>query len=82
MDDPSDDARDNNPQDEGKPPTFWQMVHSILSAALGVQSHKNRHRDFTYGKPGHFLLLGLLFTVVFVLILVGMVQLVIYFAEV
>jgi uncharacterized membrane protein len=56
------------------------MVHSVLAAALGVQSHKNRQRDFTHGKPVHFLLLGLLFTLVFVLILLGVVQLVVYLA--
>jgi hypothetical protein len=76
MDDPSKDTPD------GKPPSFWQMVHSILSAALGVQSHKNRQRDFTYGKPVHFLLLGLVFTVLFVLILFGTVQIVLYLAGV
>ena len=65
---------------DGKPPTFWQMVHSVLAAALGVQSHKNRQRDFTHGKPVHFLLLGLLFTLMFVLILFGIVQLVVYLA--
>lgn len=65
---------------EGKPPTFWQMVQSVLAAALGVQSHKNRQRDFTHGKPVHFLLLGLLFTLMFVLILFGIVQLVVYLA--
>jgi uncharacterized membrane protein len=65
---------------EGKPPTFWQMVQSVLAAALGVQSHKNRQRDFTHGKPMHFLLLGLLFTLMFVLILFGIVQLVVYLA--
>ena len=32
---------------QGKPPTFWQMLHSILAAAFGVQSGKNRARDFT-----------------------------------
>ena len=74
MEDPSKNAPD------GKPPTFWQMVHSVLAAALGVQSHKNRQRDFTHGKPVHFLLLGLLFTMVFVLILFGIVQLVVYLA--
>jgi uncharacterized membrane protein len=65
---------------DGKPPTFWQMVQSVLAAALGVQSHKNRQRDFTHGKPVHFLLLGLLFTLMFVLILFGIVQLVVYLA--
>ncbi|AUF95911.1 DUF2970 domain-containing protein [Pseudomonas shirazensis] len=65
MDDPS----------QGKPPTFWQMLHSVLAAALGVQSGKNRARDFTHGKASHFIALGVLFTLVFVLVLIGLVQL-------
>ncbi|MBX8501912.1 DUF2970 domain-containing protein [Pseudomonas cichorii] len=77
MDDPSDDS----PKDQGKPPTFWQMLHSIMAAAFGVQSNRNRQRDFTHGKPSHFLLLGLLFTVFFALTLFGIVQLVLYFAS-
>ncbi|ANY86761.1 MULTISPECIES: DUF2970 domain-containing protein [Pseudomonas] len=63
---------DNDP---GKPPTFWQMLQSILAAAFGVQSGKNRARDFTHGKASHFIALGTLFTLVFILALVGLVQL-------
>ena len=62
------------------PPTFWQMLHSVLAAAFGVQSGTNRARDFSQGKPGHFIALGLLFTLVFVLILVGVVKLVLHLA--
>jgi hypothetical protein len=60
---------------QGKPPTFWPMLHSILAAALGVQSGKNRARDFTHGKASHFIALGVLFTLVFILILIGLVRL-------
>lgn len=63
---------DNDP---GKPPTFWQMLHSILAAAFGVQSGKNRARDFTHGKASHFIALGTLFILVFILALIGLVQL-------
>jgi len=62
-------------QPQGKPPTFWQMLHSILAAALGVQSGKNRARDFTHGKASHFIALGTLFTLVFIAVLIGLVQL-------
>ena len=72
----------SNPDDqsEGKPPTFWQMLHSVMAAAFGVQSGKNRARDFTHGKPSHFVFMGVLFTVAFALGLFGIVQLVIHFA--
>ena len=59
----------------GKPPSFWQMLHSVLAAAFGVQSGKNRARDFTHGKASHFIALGVGFTLVFILVLVGLVQL-------
>ncbi|QXH33004.1 DUF2970 domain-containing protein [Pseudomonas muyukensis] len=59
----------------GTPPTFWQMLQSILAAAFGVQSGKNRARDFTYGKASHFIIMGTLFTLIFILVLIGLVQL-------
>ncbi len=67
-------------QQPPSPPTFWQMLHSVLAAAFGVQSGKNRARDFSQGKPGHFIAIGLLFTLVFVLLLVGVVKLVLHLA--
>lgn len=70
MDDPVDD----------KPPTLWQMMHSVLAAAFGVQSGKNRARDFTHGKPSHFVMLGIAFTVIFALTLFGIVTLVVHLA--
>ncbi|VEF10748.1 Protein of uncharacterised function (DUF2970) [Pseudomonas fluorescens] len=72
MDDPA-----NN-----KPPSFWQMLHSVMAAAFGVQSGKNRARDFTHGKPSHFVMLGILFTAVFALTLFAIVKLVLLLAGV
>ena len=65
-----------------KPPSFWQMLHSVVAAAFGVQSGKNRARDFTHGRPSHFVALGILFTVVFALTLFGIVKLVLLLAGV
>ena len=70
-----DDSPNNN-----KPPTLWQMMQSVAAAAFGVQSGKNRERDFTRGKPSHFVILGVLFTTIFGLTLYGIVQLVLHFA--
>jgi hypothetical protein len=70
-------------RDKDQPPlSFKQMVHSVLAAALGVQSGKNRERDFTRGKPSHFILLGIAFTLVFVLLIFGVVKLVLHLAGV
>ncbi|MCJ8202979.1 DUF2970 domain-containing protein [Pseudomonas sp. RGM2987] len=65
---------------DNKPPTLWQMMHSVLAAAFGVQSGKNRARDFTHGKPSHFVMLGIAFTVIFALTLFGIVKLVVHLA--
>ncbi|HZX15530.1 MAG TPA: DUF2970 domain-containing protein [Pseudomonas sp.] len=69
-------------EDENKPLTLWEMLQSVLSAAIGVQSGKNRSRDFSRGKPSHFIILGVLFTAVFVLVIFGVVKLVLHLAGV
>jgi hypothetical protein len=69
-------------EEENKPLTLWEMLQSVLSAALGVQSGKNRSRDFSRGKPSHFIILGVLFTAVFVLVIFGVVKLVLHLAGV
>lgn len=66
--------------DEDRHLSFWQLLKSTLSAFIGVQSNANRERDFQHGKISHFIWMGLLFGLVFVLTLVGVVQLVLHFA--
>ena len=61
---------------------FWDVAQSVVAAAFGVQSGKNRERDFSKGKPVHFIALGLLFTVLFILVILGVVQTVLYLAGV
>lgn len=56
-------------------PTLWQSWVSVLSGFFGVQSSAKRERDFTHGKASHFILLGLLATVLLIGLLVGMVKL-------
>jgi hypothetical protein len=62
----------------GKQPGLRQVVASVLAAMVGIQKAKNRERDFTYGKPSHFIAVGLVMTVVSVLLLWGLVTLVLY----
>jgi hypothetical protein len=54
--------------------TFWQVLGSVMAAAFGVQSSKNRRRDFTQGKASHFILMGVGFTAVFVILMLLLVQ--------
>jgi hypothetical protein len=59
-----------------RPLSFWQIAGSTIAAAFGVQKSANRERDFSRGRPMHFIIAGIVFTVVFVLIVVTVVQLV------
>ncbi len=52
-------------------------IFSVFAAFIGVQSDKNRKRDFTEGKFSHFVIIGLLAVVLFIGALVGIVSLVI-----
>jgi hypothetical protein len=42
--------------------SFRQMVGSVLASFFGVQSSKNRNRDFGQGKAKDFILVGILMT--------------------
>ena len=46
---------------------FRAVAQSVGAAMIGVQSRRNRERDFTEGKPLHFVVGGLLGTLAFVL---------------
>ncbi|MGB1198656.1 MAG: DUF2970 domain-containing protein [Thalassotalea sp.] len=52
-------------------------IKSVLFAFLGVQSDKNRERDFTQGKFSHFVIVGALAVIVFIATLLTIVSLVI-----
>ncbi len=73
---------DRQNDDNDKPLSFREVLQSVLAAAFGVQSGKNRARDFSRGKPSHFIALGLMFTALFVVVLYALVQLVLYLAGV
>lgn len=44
----------------------FQVISSVFAAGLGVQSSKNRERDFKQGRAGTFIFAGLLFTALFI----------------
>lgn len=47
---------------------MWQVIKSVLAAFIGVQRERQRRRDFETGRPGHFVLVGLLLAGLFVLL--------------
>lgn len=71
-------APEKTPTENKKPQklTLWQIICSVFAAAFGVQSDKNRERDFKQAKPGTYIIAGLIFTILFVLAVVAVVKLV------
>lgn len=58
------------------------FLGSIIAAWFGVQTKANRERDFEQGKFHHFAIGGFIFAVLFVLFVVGIVQVVMHFSGV
>lgn len=50
---------------------------SVAAAFFGVQSNKNRERDFSQGKLSHFIIVGVIGVIVFIAVLIAIVTLVI-----
>jgi divalent metal cation (Fe/Co/Zn/Cd) transporter len=62
------------------PHTLWDTIKSVAASFFGVQSSKNRDRDFKHGKAAHFIVVGIVATVVFILTIVLVVRLVLRMA--
>ena len=60
--------------EENKGTGFWSVVQSVMAAGIGVQSRANKERDFKHGKPLHFIVGGLVGTVLFVIFVWLLVQ--------
>ena len=56
--------------------TLWQVICSVFAAGFGVQSRENKVRDFSRGKPVHFIIAGVLFTIAFMVSLIVVVNIV------
>lgn len=72
---------DQNPSDKNPPetrtrkkPPFWKMMISVLQASFGVQNSANRERDFEHGSITGFIAAALVFTLVFIMLLVLLVK--------
>jgi amino acid permease len=64
------------PEEKPAAPTLFQVVGSVLAAFFGVQSYKNRERDFTAGKPWVFIAVAVAMTLLFIGVLFAVVSVV------
>jgi hypothetical protein len=55
---------------------FKETFKSVGAAFFGVQSDKNRERDFTQGKFSYFIIAGLIAVILFITVLITIVSLV------
>jgi hypothetical protein len=55
---------------------FFRIVASIWAAFLGVQKRERHEEDFAHGKASHYIVAGIIFVVMFILVVVGIVKLV------
>lgn len=51
--------------DMSRPPLL-QVVKTVLSAMIGVQSNANRERDFKSGSLGIYVIVGVVMTIAFI----------------
>ncbi|VAW52249.1 hypothetical protein MNBD_GAMMA05-128 [hydrothermal vent metagenome] len=56
----------------------FEIMASVIAASFGVTTQANRERDFKQGNFIHFVIGGIVFTILFVLLLVGIVMTIMY----
>lgn len=56
--------------------SILQVAQSVIAASIGVQSNRNRERDFHQGSARTFIIAGLIGTLLFILTVCTVVSLV------
>lgn len=70
-------SNSNEPSEtEHQKASLLQVVFSVMAAMFGVRSARAHERDFTKGRPAAYIIVGLIFTALFVGTLAGIVLLV------
>ena len=60
--------------EDNKTPSLLDVARSVLWAMIGVQKSKNHERDFKYGKPSQYIIVGLIGVAVFITINITVVK--------
>ena len=61
---------------------LWEVFQGVFAMFIGVQSEKNRERQFKYGKFYQFLIVGIFVTFLFLIHIVLLVKFVLHWAGV
>jgi hypothetical protein len=64
-----------DPKSSERAPGPLDILLSVLAGFFGVQSERNRARDFQHGRPIHYILTGLVLTLLLILAVLVAVKL-------
>ncbi len=67
-------------QEEEESLALWEVFQGIIAMFIGVQSEKNRERQFKYGKLHQFIIVGIIITVFLLIHIVLLVKYVLHWA--
>lgn len=74
METPTPTEPNGNKPDSSKPPGLLSMLTSVAAAIFGVQSDKNREKDFKKGDATQFIALGISAVLILLMIMMGVVN--------
>lgn len=67
-------ANNSDPEKDGDKVSFLSMVQSVIAGIFGVQSDKNREKDFNKGDASQFIALGIAATVILLITMILVVR--------
>ncbi len=59
---------------------LWEVFQGVIAMFIGVQSEKNRERQFKYGKLHQFIIVGIIITVFLLIHIVLLAKYVLHWA--
>jgi hypothetical protein len=63
-----------NDDNNKKSPGIFSVIASVLAAMIGIQSDKNRERDFESGNMGSYIFVGIVMVFIFIMTLISIVD--------
>lgn len=64
----------SNSESEIESPGLFSMIGSVLAAMIGIQTEEQRKQDFTKGKVTHFIVIGIIMVIIFIVTLINIVD--------
>ena len=61
-------------EQEKNSPGMLKVLFSVLAAMIGIQSDKNRERDFETGHIGNYIFVGIIVVAIFIFSLISIVN--------